>query len=116
MCTFSNVNVLHKGLLFQDWVFRLGTKPNFGLLTLNSNIVTRAPKLGEIPSVGALLNSTQVKTAAVTSVGAKDLPENSFLKLVVAGNMPGSVAQYIGLSLAKFLTGGFITAIVVNPP
>ena len=72
--------------------------------------------MGEIPSVGALLNSTQLKTAAVTSVGAKDLPENSFLKLVVAGNMPGSVAQYIGLSLAKFLTGGFITAIVVNPP
>ena len=22
--TFSNVNVLHKGLLLQDWVFRLG--------------------------------------------------------------------------------------------
>ena len=24
LCTFSNVNVLHKGLLLQDWVFRLG--------------------------------------------------------------------------------------------
>ena len=24
--TFSNVNVLHKGLLLQDWVFRLGLK------------------------------------------------------------------------------------------
>ena len=23
--TFSNVNVLHKGLLLQDWVFRLGS-------------------------------------------------------------------------------------------
>ena len=25
---FSNVNVLHKGLLLQDWVFRLGAWPN----------------------------------------------------------------------------------------
>ena len=66
------MNVLHKSLLMQDWVFRLGTKPNSGLLTLNSNIVTRAPKLGEIPSVGAFLKSAQVKTAA------KDLHVNSF--------------------------------------
>ena len=55
---------------------------------MNSNIDTRAPKLGEIPSVGAFLNSAQVKTAAVTSAGAKDLPVNSFLKLVLVGNMP----------------------------
>ena len=24
LCTFLDVNVLHKGLLLQDWVFRLG--------------------------------------------------------------------------------------------
>ena len=55
---------------------------------MNSNIVTRAPKLGEIPSVGVFLDSTQVKSAAVTSSGAKDLSVNSSLKLVDVGNMP----------------------------
>ena len=44
--------------------------------------------MGEIPSVRAFLNSVQVKTAAVTPPGAKDLPVNSFLKLVLVGNMP----------------------------
>ena len=55
---------------------------------MNSNIVTRAPKLGEIPSVGVFLDSAQVKSAAVTSSGAKDLSVNSSLKLVDVGNMP----------------------------
>ena len=49
---FSNLNVLHKGLLMQDWVFRLGLEPNFitlGLLllalhsTLNAATTYRLP-------------------------------------------------------------------------
>ena len=27
--TFSNVNVLHKGLLLQDWVFKLGKNESY---------------------------------------------------------------------------------------
>ena len=108
------MNVLHIGLLLQDWVFRLGTKPNFGLLSLNSNIVTRAPKLGEIPSVGAFLNTAQVKITAVTSEGAKDLPLNSFLKLVVVGNTP-YLFSGPEVHFASSFTGAFITPIIVNP-
>ena len=31
MRTFSNVNVLHKGLLLQDWVFRLGMERGYSI-------------------------------------------------------------------------------------
>ena len=81
------------------------------MLTLNSNIVTRAPKLGEIPSVGVFLDSAQVKSAAVTSSGAKDLSVNSSLKLVDVGNMPywfsGSCYYFwpeFGLQLKEIIT------------
>ena len=32
---FSNLNVLHKGLLMQDWVFRLGSTANLNFLFLS---------------------------------------------------------------------------------
>ena len=35
--TFSNVNVLHKGLLLQDWVFRLGMLQRTSVQTMKTS-------------------------------------------------------------------------------
>ena len=81
---------------------------------MNSNIVTRAPKLGEIPSVEAFLYSPQVKSVVLKSAEAKDVPVIGFLKLVVVGNTP-YLFSGPEVHFASSFTGAFITPIIVNP-
>ena len=86
---FSNLNVLHKGLLMQDWVFRLGwstskTTTNIKQLLFMSWLINKDPNQCEIclnnfSSKRALNNHIQyVHEGKISIKSKKECPDKPF--------------------------------------